>query len=266
MKSGYTYIDTNIFGILACKPHLLDPIAQFLNDKHQKVVLSEIQALELSEYVEKISVEFIQILKALPVIISKPAIILYEEEIKSYPNERNLPLEHPILNTHPEFYFSLLLKSEKLKLHRKNQKQDAQKVESMVKQYKPNFKIDKNKTLESQAELFAHHITIQHLTKHYPKETLTIWKKYNKIDVKVFKTNQIQGLVNFYRYYIDNEKPNSHDHADSWHLSYLPYCQYAIIEQRLCSILNRIQKNNKRFTNITVRDNRWLEKELLQLY
>jgi len=142
MIGGYTYFDTNIFGILACKPHLLDPILKFLNKNNQKVVLSEIQAVELSEYVDKIADDFLHILHTLPVLISKPAIVVFEEEIKLYPNERKLPLEHPILNAHPELHFALLLKSKKLKRQRKNQKQDAQKVGSIVEETKPNFKID----------------------------------------------------------------------------------------------------------------------------
>ena len=84
----------------------------------------------------------------------------------------------------------------------------------------------------------------------------------DNFDESKFKTLQIQGYVNFYRYYIDNEIPDPHDHADLWHISYLPYCKFGIIEQRMCSVLNRIQRKNSMFTNVVIRDNRWLEKEL----
>jgi len=264
MLPKYCYIDTNIFGILVRKMDLLPKLIRFLEENGYLLVLSEIQAAELSDYIDFKEKEIVEILKQLPVVVAKSSFYIFQEELESYPIIRKKPLAHPEYSEYPKFLFYLLMKNEKMKRARVLQKEDAKKLPSIVYERMSNFPIDEKSPLETQADLFAHHITIQYLCKNHPEFVLKNQDHF--IDVSIFKSNQIQGYVNFYRYYIDKRIPNSHDHGDAFHLCYLPYCSYAIIEQELCSIINRIQRNNKKFTEVTVVENRWLEKKLSKFY
>jgi len=256
--SKYAYLDTNILGLLSEKPHLLPLLNQYLVDNQYKVVLSEILAMELSDSLEHMRDKLQNIIYNLPVIMSKPAIQIIIEEIEHYPAKRNLPLEHPELNEYPALCFMKLMESSKLKQDRVNQKNEAKKLESVLEQVKPNFVVQRDKPIPPQANLFAHHVTVDNLRKNFPNQLLKIYQRYGSIDNTVFQSFQIQNYINFYRYYVEEESSDPHDHADNWHMVYLPYCHFALIEQRLCDVINQVQKKNEVFTHITVRNNRFV--------
>lgn len=265
-ENEFLYLDTNIFGILIQKTHLIPYLKRFLSEHRLDIALSAIQAAELSDVITRMDFELQQLLKELPARIIKSVETIILEEINSYPNERKESLTHPNFRDQAKELFILLMKSRDMKETRLVQKNYADKVPTVFYDRRDNFVVDFTRSITKQADTYAFANTIDKLVRHYPNTARRIITKDEPVQVDVLKSFQIRGYVVFYKYYVNEEDPDTHDHADLFHISYLPYCKFAIIEQKMCAIVNRIQQNNHKFTEVTVRDNRWLETTLPRIY
>lgn len=265
-ENEFLYLDTNIFGILVKKTHLIPYLKCFLSEKRLVIALSEIQAAELSDVITRMDSKLQQLLNELPARIIKTVETIDLEEINSYPNERKESLTHPSFRDQSKELYISLIKSRGIKEARLIQKNYADKVPNVFYDRRDNFVVDFNRSVTEQADTYAFANTLDKLVRNYPNAARRIITKDGPVQVDVLKSFQIRGYVVFYKYYVNEEEPDTHDHADLFHISYLPYCKFAIIEQKMCAIVNRIQKNNHKFNEVTVRDNRWLEKTLPRIY
>lgn len=59
----------------------------------------------------------------------------------------------------------------------------------------------------------------------------------------------------FYKYYLGNRYPNKDsDFGDLFHLLYIPYCKFAIMEKDICNLLNQIKKHQTLLNDTIIKD------------
>ena len=71
-----------------------------------------------------------------------------------------------------------------------------------------------------------------------------------KLRWNLLKSRNIVSALVFFEYYIQNKTGKNSDNGDFWHLSYLPYIQYAVLDNERYALVNRIRSDH-RFRSIS---------------
>lgn len=99
---------------------------------------------------------------------------------------------------------------------------------------------------KDQAEEFTAVLTYEKLASFDSEFFTSFSQRVEELRTEVFQSVMIRGLVTFYKYYLDQRKPNPRsDLGDLMHLYAIPYCRIAIFERDLCDTLQKIADNHK---------------------
>jgi hypothetical protein len=245
----YLYLDTNIISELTKHLEWWDKFKSFLKEENFVIGISGAQLVELSDAFNLHS-DLSNLLWFLPTKV----LINWDEVIIRRINQGNLfgkidvAFYPNLLSESPEQgakrKFRIGLSGNNMKEARQIQLSDAEKMRDMIIECKHNFPPNKDgKYKPKQASKYARLITRQWLN-NSNMGIKKLYKKYgNRIDY--FRAIEIYAYFVFYKYYIaGHEAKKESDFGDLFHLFYLPFIQFAILDRGMVEILKQIQRNN----------------------
>ena len=256
----FVYFDTNIYSHLAKNVSLWNPMRDYLL-KHD--LSNSLSSANLSELADApfLYDNLINLLLSFPTSVIKTWDKILDEEINSHPKNRNDtllldPIIRLAIKENGREELKSWFTSKELHSARKEQLEYAKQVNSYHKKLKKNFPPSSSgKYIRQQADEFADSIAIQWLSSTHRNFLRKFKDDASNLNIKVFQSIRIFGLVNFYKYYLGNRNINKlSDFGDFAHLYSIPYCDLVIIERDLCNILNQIKKNHDILQNTTIKN------------
>ncbi|TFH25494.1 hypothetical protein E4G67_00930 [Candidatus Bathyarchaeota archaeon] len=217
------------------------------------IALSEGVLAELSEAI-RIHPQLDMVLTSLPSALVKTGEMILQEEVQSYPEKRIeslflYPLNHLIGTNFLKDYLS----SSGLVDARLDQRSFAGLMGTRHEEMKKNFppKSSHGYT-RKQAKEFAWYITYQWLLNQHRIFIEQFTDNLSNLKVEVFQSIQLRSSVQFYKYYLGRRTPKTSDFGDLFHLSYLPYCETAILEKDLGETLRQIKQREGILENVRI--------------
>jgi hypothetical protein len=195
----------------------------------------------------------LDLIASVPFVIAKNIDIVHDTEVKNYPDEISLPFsiyssplgsnKETIINA---FKINMIAKISEFA--RKNDLLAREILKSILLEKQNVPPDDGGKYSAFQFWLFLESNLLNMLREKHPD----FIKKYlpkQGFDESLFKSFNMGSAVIFYEYYVQNKEGKFSDIGDFWHLSYLPYCHYAVLDNERLNLIYRI-KNDARIKTI----------------
>jgi len=258
--SRFVYFDTNIISELANRKDLWRSLSDFLERNDLTLGLSSAQAVELSD-VRELHDDVVALLLGVPSAFLRPWDVILHEEVRAHPHLRNDPLLLYPLNAmllEPRGVEKLqdFLSSGGLRAARNDQLNDARQMAGVHAGLKNNFPTSNTgKYTLHQADEFDCAMVMQWLASTHSDFLATFREDIESFHPEVFLSIRLLAHVIFHKYYIGRREPASlSDFGDLFHLAYIPYCELAVVERDLCSILNQIKRHQDVLKSTVVRN------------
>ena len=264
--SEFSYFDTNIISEIAKNPSIWKNLYSFLKENNLTLGVGSAQVAELAD-ANKLHKSLVRLFFSVPsaFLINYDEII--KEEIEAHPRIRtkNLlmrPINSMLLEENGFDKLLNFLKSDNLKIERKNQLQNAKSMHSRFIELKNNYKpLKLGKYAKEQANEFADFQVIQWLNKIDRNFLLSFQTNISELHLEIFLSIRMYAYVLFYKYYLGNREPKRmSDFGDLFHLFHIPYCKLIVTERDLCNILNQIKKNESILENSEILNIDFLKK------
>ena len=263
--SRFVYLDTCIYSHLAKNTQLWNRLRAFLFANHLCLAVSDGNLAELSD-AKTLHGALADLLLLMPSAMIKPRDTLLDEEVAAHPGTRTASLLlHPfnqlLLEKNGRETLVGLFGANNLAKARREQLRDARQMLSIHRKLKPNFPPSKSGEYTiQQADEFASGIVRQWLADTHYEFLASFKDRVQKLHTEVFRSVRLFALVNFYKYYLGRREPAKlPDFGDEFHLSYIPYCELAIMERDLCEVLGQIKRHQDVLDSTMVRNLQFFE-------
>ena len=195
----------------------------------------------------------LEFIASVPFIITKNIDILFDEEVKNYPNPITLPysLHSSQLSSDRTIIVNALKINliNKISVYENNYRNFSSTILNDIISTKNNFLPDEDgKYSIFQTWQFLEYNLLRDLYLSYPW-FIKRYKNRKRIKEELFKSHNIVSIAIFYEYYIQNKKGKNSEIGDLWHLSYIPYYDYAVFDNEKNNLIYRL-KNENRMKNI----------------
>jgi hypothetical protein len=263
--SRFVYFDTNIISELVKRKHLWRSLFDFLQRNDLTLGLSGAQAVELSDVIG-LRDDVAALMLGVPSACLKPWDTILDEEVRAHPHLRNdslllYPINAMLLEPGGIQKFRDFFSSEGLRAVRNDQLNDARQMAAVHARLKDNFPTSKTgKYTLHEADQFAWAMVIQWLASTHNDFLATFREDIESFHPEVFLSIQLLAHVIFHKYYVGQREPASlSDFGDLFHLACIPYCELAVVERDLCSILGQIKRHQDVLKSTVVRNIDFLE-------
>jgi hypothetical protein len=248
--SRFAYFDTNIISEIA-KNHLFqEKLFEFLKEQDLTLGLSTGQVAELAD-AQGLHTSLVALFFSVPTAVLKTWDMIIDEEVEAHPQRRTqsllmYPVNAMLLEDDGIERLHEFLSSEELAEARRQQLQHAQQMSSRHLQLKGNFPPSKSgKYVRKQSDEFANVLVMQWLVEGHRGFLEAMQADISAFHPEVFLSVRLYAHVIFYKYYLGSREPKKlSDFGDLGHLFYIPYCELAVMERDLCSVLNQIKRNH----------------------
>jgi hypothetical protein len=258
--SRFVYLDTCIYSHLAKNRDLWGDLRGFLLDNDLCLALSDANVAELYD-ARTLHCALADLLLLMPSAMIKTRDMILDEEVEAHPKRRSAflffhPFNQLLLQNDGREVLVGLLGGKGSADARRRQVADARRVLSVHRRLKPNFSPSRSGHYRrQQADEFAAVIVMQWLADTHREFLKSFETRVQDLHTEVFLSLRLFALVNFYKYYLGRREPaNLSDFGDEFHLAYIPYCELAIMERDLCSVLNQIRRHHDVLGSTAVRN------------
>jgi hypothetical protein len=245
----FIFIDTFAMAKIAADKELFKRVRDYLFSNELTLVINIYLLIEIYQH-EIAWDEILEFISSVPFVIAKNIDKVQDEEVSSYPNKITLPyslcsdeISERIEIIKAAFIYNFI---EKISLYAKSSKEQAKEILANHVRERQNVPPDENgKYSDFQFWLFIESNILSFLLQKYPDFIKEKKVKKEKIIESAFSSYNISTAAVFYEYYLQNKKPKLSDIGDYWHLSYLPYLQFAVLDKERFALINRFRSDDR---------------------
>ncbi len=249
---NFIFIDTFALAKITQNSEFRNKVIDFIDSNKLTLAINILVLIEIYKWKSSWG-NILDFFVSIPFVITKNIDVLFKEEVDNYPNEIELPVAlHSsqlgnnkwIVKKDFEINFN-----DKISEFENEYRIYSKEILSDIINEKKKFLPEKDgKYSVFQTWLYLKTNLIKDLYI-YHKWFIDKYRNKDNIIEECFKSRNIVTISIFYEYYIQNKKAKDSDLGDYWHLTYIPYYDYAILDNERFNLINRM-KNDKKIKQV----------------